>query len=122
VMLIDEDYQYALVGSGSDDYLWILSRTPQISGEIKDQLLAEAQRRGYDTETAIRCGVVQGLVSEIAGAYMEVKKEFKDIKLVMTGGDADFLKPLIEKRGVGCVVNHDLVGLGMISIYNYNRT
>lgn len=53
VMLLDEDYQYALVGSGSDDYLWILSRTPQISDEIKDKILAEAQRRGYDTEKLI---------------------------------------------------------------------
>lgn len=49
IMLIDDDYQYALVGSGNDDYLWILSRTPQISGEIKDKILAEANRRGYDT-------------------------------------------------------------------------
>lgn len=49
IMLLDDDYQYALIGSGSDDYLWILSRTPQISNEIKSQILDEAQRRGYDT-------------------------------------------------------------------------
>ncbi|MBD5282227.1 MAG: lipocalin [Bacteroides sp.] len=49
VMLLDDDYQYALIGSGSDDYLWILSRTPQISPEIKEKILTEAQRRGYDT-------------------------------------------------------------------------
>lgn len=42
IMLIDEDYQYALIGSGSDDYLWILSRTPQISDGVKDQILTEA--------------------------------------------------------------------------------
>ena len=53
IMLVDDDYQYALVGSGSDDYLWILSRTPQISGETKDKILAEAQRRGYDTSKLI---------------------------------------------------------------------
>ncbi|MDE7135270.1 MAG: lipocalin family protein [Muribaculaceae bacterium] len=53
VMLLDDDYQYALVGSGSDDYLWILSRTPQISDEIKAQLLTEAQKRGYDTDKLI---------------------------------------------------------------------
>lgn len=53
VMLIDDDYQYALVGSGSDNYLWILSRTPQISGETKDKILAEAKRRGYDTDKLI---------------------------------------------------------------------
>ena len=48
VMLIDDDYQHALVGSGSDDYLWILSRTPQITPAVKDKILAEALRRGYD--------------------------------------------------------------------------
>ncbi|MDE5553592.1 MAG: lipocalin family protein, partial [Muribaculaceae bacterium] len=46
-------YQYALVGSGRDDYLWILSRTPQITNEVKDRILTEAQRRGYDTSKLI---------------------------------------------------------------------
>ncbi len=76
---------------------------------------------GHDTETAIRCGVVNGLVSEIATAYLEVKKKYNLIRLVMTGGDADFLKPLLEERGVNCSVDHNLVGLGLVSIYNYNR-
>ena len=49
VMMIDEDYTYALVGSGGADYLWILSRTPGLSETAKSELLAEAQRRGYDT-------------------------------------------------------------------------
>lgn len=53
IMLLDDDYQYALVGGGSDDYLWILSRTPQISNEVKDKILAEAQKRGYDTDKLI---------------------------------------------------------------------
>lgn len=53
VMFVDDDYQYALVGGGSDDYLWILSRTPQIPSEIKAQILAEAQKRGYDTAKLI---------------------------------------------------------------------
>ena len=49
VMMIDEDYTYALVGSGGADYLWILSRTPEVPETAKSELLAEAQRRGYDT-------------------------------------------------------------------------
>ena len=53
VMLLDDDYQYALVSSGSDDYLWILSRTPQLAPDVKDKILAEAQRRGYDTDKLI---------------------------------------------------------------------
>jgi len=49
VMLIDKDYSHALVGSGSADYLWILSRTPGLPEITKSKLLAEARRRGYDT-------------------------------------------------------------------------
>ena len=49
VMLIDKNYTYALVGSGSADYLWILSRTPSLPETAKSELLSEAKRRGYDT-------------------------------------------------------------------------
>ena len=53
VMLIDKDYSRALVGSGSADYLWILSRTSGLSETAKSELLAEARRRGYDTDKLI---------------------------------------------------------------------
>ena len=53
VMLIDKDYSHALVGSGSADYLWILSRTSGLSETAKSELLAEARRRGYDTDKLI---------------------------------------------------------------------
>ena len=53
VMMIDEDYTYALVGSGGADYLWILSRTSGLSETAKSELLYEARRRGYDTDKLI---------------------------------------------------------------------
>ena len=53
VLYIDADYQYALVGSKSANYLWILSRTPDISDSAKDTLLTEAICRGYDTSKFI---------------------------------------------------------------------
>ena len=53
IMLLDADYQYMLIGSGSDNYLWILSRTPFLSEEAKTNILSEAQRRGYDTDKLI---------------------------------------------------------------------
>ena len=53
VMKIDADYTYALVGSGSASYLWILSRTPKLADDAKSELLAEAKRRGYDTDKLI---------------------------------------------------------------------
>ncbi|MEE1145636.1 MAG: lipocalin family protein, partial [Bacteroidaceae bacterium] len=48
VMLLDKDYRYALIGSGSDDYLWILSRTPKLSENDIITILEEARRRRYD--------------------------------------------------------------------------
>lgn len=43
------DYQYALVGSSSDNYLWILSRTPQMNEDTYNELVASAKERGYAT-------------------------------------------------------------------------
>lgn len=53
VLMVAPDYSYALVGGSGDDYLWILSRTPQLQPEICDQLIQEAQYRGYKTENLI---------------------------------------------------------------------
>lgn len=53
IMLIDKDYQYAIIGSSSDSYLWILSRKPQLSKETKELILKEVKRRGYDTNKLI---------------------------------------------------------------------
>ena len=53
VMMIDEDYQVALVGSGSPNYLWILSRTPAMDTKVLNAVLKEASDRGYDTSKLI---------------------------------------------------------------------
>ena len=53
ILLIDKDYQYALVGGSSDAYLWIFSRTPKLEEDTRAIILAEAQRRGYDTSKLI---------------------------------------------------------------------
>lgn len=53
VLMLAPDYSYALVGGSSDDYLWILSRTPQLNSQTRDKILAEAQQRGYETEKLI---------------------------------------------------------------------
>ena len=53
IMMLDENYQYALVGGGTDKFLWILSRTPQLDDATQSLILAEADRRGYDTSKLI---------------------------------------------------------------------
>lgn len=50
IMVLDEDYGYALVGSNSDRYLWILSRTPSLPMETFNRLVDQAYIRGYDTD------------------------------------------------------------------------
>lgn len=49
VMMLSEDYSYALVGSKSADYLWILSRTPVVPEDVLSSIIDEATSRGYDT-------------------------------------------------------------------------
>jgi apolipoprotein D and lipocalin family protein len=53
ILELDDDYQWALIGSSSDKYLWILSRTPQLERKILDHILKKARERGYDTENLI---------------------------------------------------------------------
>lgn len=50
ILEIDKPYyNYALVSSGKD-YLWILSRTPQLTYPIKQHLMAKAKELGFATD------------------------------------------------------------------------
>jgi apolipoprotein D and lipocalin family protein len=48
VLDLDADYQLAAVGDPSKSYLWILSRTPQVSAERYDALLQRLNVMGFD--------------------------------------------------------------------------
>lgn len=53
ILELDPDYRWALVGSRSPKYLWILSRTPTLALETLDEILRRARARGYDTSRLI---------------------------------------------------------------------
>lgn len=53
VLELDPDYRFVLVGSKTDKYLWILSRTPKMEQEDLDSLLILAEERGYDLSKLI---------------------------------------------------------------------
>lgn len=53
VILLDDDYRYALVTGESKDYLWLLSRTPTIPEEIREQYVTFAEKHGFDTSKLI---------------------------------------------------------------------
>jgi apolipoprotein D and lipocalin family protein len=46
----DPDYGYAVVGAPSRDYLWILSRQPQLSQDIVDAILDRLPELGFEVE------------------------------------------------------------------------
>jgi len=48
VLELDENYQYAMIGSSSDKYFWILCRTPQMDSATYEMLLEKARNRGYN--------------------------------------------------------------------------
>jgi lipocalin len=53
VMELDQNYQWAVIGSSSDKYLWILSRVPHMNPTIYQGLLDNLTKRGYDVSKLI---------------------------------------------------------------------
>lgn len=53
ILALGENYEWALVGSKSPKYLWILSRTPSLPETTIEYILAIASERGYDTDKLI---------------------------------------------------------------------
>jgi lipocalin len=54
-------YGYALVGSSSENYLWILGRTPSLPDEVYNLLLSKARERGYDVGRLFKVPQVEKL-------------------------------------------------------------
>lgn len=50
ILLLDEQYQYALVGAPSRKYLWVLSRTKVLDAALYVRLMDHAEQHGFDTD------------------------------------------------------------------------
>ena len=53
ILFVDDNYQYALVSGNSKDYLWILSRTPELDKNIVDKLIDIAKKEDFNTSDLI---------------------------------------------------------------------
>lgn len=54
ILALDQaDYRYALVGEPSRQNLWILSRTPHLERNLRDQLVAQARELGFPVENLL---------------------------------------------------------------------
>lgn len=53
IIELDDDYSYALVSGPNRDYLWILSRTPTLSADVREKLLSVAKDYGFPIDKLI---------------------------------------------------------------------
>lgn len=53
ILFVDDNYQYALVSGNSKDYLWILSRTPELDKNIVDKLIDIAKKEDFNINDLI---------------------------------------------------------------------
>lgn len=54
IELDKENYQYAIVGTPSRKYMWILSRRPKMNEEIYNSLLQKSSAKGFDISKLIK--------------------------------------------------------------------
>lgn len=53
VVMLDDDYRYAVVSEPTREHLWILSRTPTMEGAVLETIVARLRELGYPVETLI---------------------------------------------------------------------
>lgn len=49
IVYLDKDYTRTVIGREARDYVWIMSRTPELSGEEYDEIIQFVDSIGYDT-------------------------------------------------------------------------
>ena len=53
IALDQENYQYAMIAGPTYDFLWILSRTPQLDPAVAEMLLQQAEESGFAVDDLI---------------------------------------------------------------------
>jgi len=73
---------------------------------------------GNSTQTSIHSGVIFGVTLEIDGAISQYKHDFKDLTVILTGGNAHFLRDRL-KNSIFANSNFLLEGLNYLLEYNH---
>jgi type III pantothenate kinase len=75
---------------------------------------------GNSSKESIHSGVINGILMEIDGAIQEYNKKNKDLTVILTGGDANFLSKRL-KSSIFANSNFLLEGLNFILELNSNK-
>ena len=63
-------YNYVMICGPDKSYLWILSRTPQLTYPIKQHLIAQAKSLGFDTEKLIHVPQTSEIINYKVGPHV----------------------------------------------------
>jgi type III pantothenate kinase len=74
---------------------------------------------GYDTETAIRSGVLLGLLGEVKSYIADLKLSHPNLMVFITGGDGKLLHSRLGEKDY--IYNEHLAAEGLNRIYLYNK-
>ncbi|MBP6456608.1 MAG: type III pantothenate kinase [Chitinophagaceae bacterium] len=72
---------------------------------------------GYDTETSLRSGVINGIAAEIDGIIDRYETQFGKINAVLTGGDAPFFESRLKSR---IFADNNFIFKGLYAILEHN--
>ena len=74
---------------------------------------------GYDTQTAIRSGVLLGLLGEIRSCIAALRMSYPALTVFLTGGDGSLLHSRLVEEGT--IYQEHLAAEGLNRIYLYNE-
>ena len=75
-------------------------RLPLINWTNEDEIIPQ----GTNTQNALKNGVLQGVINEIEGFIALENKKNKALKVILTGGDADFLNKQLKNSIFACLL------------------
>lgn len=75
IMALDKQYyNYVMICGPNKEYLWILSRTPELTYPIKQHLMSQAKELGFDTDSLIHVNQNPDIPNYEAGQHVIKKK------------------------------------------------
>ena len=87
------------------------SKLPLIASKVNTPII------GDNTKRAIHSGVINGMQYEIQGMILRYEKDFSDLKILITGGDASYFD-FPQKSNI--FANKNLTLEGIVEIYEFN--
>jgi apolipoprotein D and lipocalin family protein len=53
ILEVGSNYEYTVIGTNNYDYLWIMARTPEMEGDLLEEIIGRMVDRGFDRDRII---------------------------------------------------------------------